>query len=130
DEYALTLQEANLLYWASSLMGFTYSFIKHFIPKAAETPPPPFDVCHCMRVSRFPMTKSWETTLQIPPLWAGHLLEEFIDTEAEDFVKFVHNGSALPLLEPEDPLYEISEFLCFTQHVQYYKTEGADELTK
>ena len=54
-----------------------------------------------------------------------YLLEELIDTEDENFVKFVHNGNALPLLEPEDPLYEIAQFLCFTQHVQYYKTEGA-----
>ncbi|KAJ7688834.1 hypothetical protein B0H17DRAFT_1135375 [Mycena rosella] len=47
-----------------------------------------------------------------------------IDTDTEDFVKFIHNGDSVPLLNPDDPLYPIAEFLCFTQHVQYFKTDG------
>ncbi|KAJ7156458.1 hypothetical protein C8R43DRAFT_883951 [Mycena crocata] len=54
-----------------------------------------------------------------------YLLEELVDTEEEDFVKFIHNADAVPLLPQNDPLYEICEFLCFTQHVQYFKTDGA-----
>ncbi|KAJ7214556.1 kinase-like domain-containing protein, partial [Mycena pura] len=121
------LQEANLLYWASSLMGFTYSFINYFISKAVGKPP--FDIPE-LRFVYAGVAVSHDqvlgnNTANTSSVRRTYLLEELIDTEAEDFVKFVHNGNALPLLEPEDPLYEIAQFLCFTQHVQYYKTEGA-----
>ncbi|KAJ7827345.1 hypothetical protein B0H14DRAFT_3720876 [Mycena olivaceomarginata] len=39
DEYARTVQEANLLYWAASLMEFTYSFIHRFLSKSSADPP-------------------------------------------------------------------------------------------
>lgn len=51
-----------------------------------------------------------------------YLAEELIDTETEDFVKFIHNDKAMLLMAANDPLYDIVEFLCFTQHVQYFKT--------
>ncbi|KAJ7745812.1 hypothetical protein DFH07DRAFT_776580 [Mycena maculata] len=54
-----------------------------------------------------------------------YLVEEVIDTDSEDFVKVVHNGNAVPLLALEDPLYNIAQFLCFTQHIQYFKNDGA-----
>jgi hypothetical protein len=38
DEYAKRLPEANLLFWAASLMAFTYSFIDHFISEAKRLP--------------------------------------------------------------------------------------------
>ncbi|KAJ6617309.1 hypothetical protein B0H10DRAFT_1948394 [Mycena sp. CBHHK59/15] len=53
-----------------------------------------------------------------------YLVEEFIDTEAEEFVKYIHNGDTGPLLSQEDPFYDIADFLCFTQHVQYLKSSG------
>ncbi|KAF8200463.1 hypothetical protein K438DRAFT_2015721 [Mycena galopus ATCC 62051] len=42
DEYAKTVEEANLLYRASSLMEFTYSAINRFLSKAST--PPPFEI--------------------------------------------------------------------------------------
>ncbi|KAF8580165.1 hypothetical protein K439DRAFT_1521219, partial [Ramaria rubella] len=50
------------------------------------------------------------------------LIEELIDTDQEDFRKFVHNGSVLPLPTAMDPDYELTCFLCFAQHVQWTKT--------
>ncbi|KAJ6461124.1 hypothetical protein DFH09DRAFT_894450, partial [Mycena vulgaris] len=93
DEYAKTLQEANLLYWGCSLMNFTYSFINHFIDRAAEKPPFPIPeirfvhagvaVVHDQAVgTNVNNTSTMRRT---------YLLEEFIDTDREDFVKFVHN---------------------------------------
>ncbi|KAJ7846500.1 hypothetical protein B0H14DRAFT_3454395 [Mycena olivaceomarginata] len=101
DEYARTVQEANLLYWAASLTEFTYSFIHRFLSKSSADPP--FEIHNCA---------------------STYLVEEFINESSEGFVKFVHNGDANPLLDLDDPLYEIAEFLCFTQHVQYFKTDG------
>ncbi|KAJ7617635.1 hypothetical protein DFH06DRAFT_1012350, partial [Mycena polygramma] len=55
----------------------------------------------------------------------SYLVEEFIDTDTQEFVKYIHNGDAVPLLSHEDPYYDIADFLCFTQHVQYFKSGGA-----
>lgn len=127
DEYALTVQEANLLYWASSLMGFTYSFIHHAISQAATKPP--FDIPELRFVhAGVAVAHDQVSGRRVADASSVHrtfLLEELIDTETEEFVKFIHNGSALPLLDPVDPLYKIAEFLCFTQHVQYLKSDGA-----
>ncbi|KIK75867.1 hypothetical protein PAXRUDRAFT_171445, partial [Paxillus rubicundulus Ve08.2h10] len=38
--------------------------------------------------------------------------------------QFYHNGDLAPLPDPGEPGYEITEFLAFTQHVQYHKTRG------
>ncbi|KAJ7432411.1 hypothetical protein B0H11DRAFT_2380901 [Mycena galericulata] len=127
DDYAHTLQKANLLYWGSSIMDFTYSFIQHFISKTAEKPP--FDIPE-LRFVHAGVAVSHEqvagnNVATASSIRRTYLLEEFIDTETEDFVKFIHNGNAVPLLQPDDPLYSIAEFLCFTQHVQYFKTDGA-----
>ncbi|KAJ7796283.1 hypothetical protein B0H14DRAFT_3494993 [Mycena olivaceomarginata] len=101
-----TVQEANLLYWAASLMEFTYSFIHRFLSKILGGSP--------IR----------GTAIALRACWRTYLVEEFINESSEGFVKFVHNGDANPLLDLDDPLYEIAEFLCFTQHVQYFKTDG------
>jgi hypothetical protein len=50
------------------------------------------------------------------------ILEELIDASQGEFRKFVHNGSALPLLLPDDDDYDLACFLCFCQHVQWSKT--------
>ncbi|KAJ6475575.1 hypothetical protein C8R45DRAFT_826983 [Mycena sanguinolenta] len=126
DEYAKTVQEANLLYWASSLMEFTYSAINRFLSKASTRPP--FEipqlrfvqagvaVCHDQVTgTNISNTSSIKRT---------YLVEEFIEGGSDTFVKFVHNGDANPLLDAGDELYYIAEFLCFTQHLQYFKTNG------
>ncbi|KZO97355.1 hypothetical protein CALVIDRAFT_563142 [Calocera viscosa TUFC12733] len=52
------------------------------------------------------------------------LLEEYIEAPEHGFVKYVHNGEAVPLLDPTDTGYETAQFLCFTQHVQWEKTSA------
>ncbi|KAJ7775967.1 hypothetical protein DFH07DRAFT_983119 [Mycena maculata] len=91
DEYALTVQEANLLYWASSLMGFTYSFINHFI---ANTPvEPPFNIPQlCFVHAGVAVVHdqvSGTNVANVSSIHRTYLLEELIDTENEDFVKFI-----------------------------------------
>ncbi|KAJ7752200.1 hypothetical protein DFH07DRAFT_745103 [Mycena maculata] len=122
NEYAYTLQEANLLYWGSSLLGFTYLFIHHFISQASEKPP--FVIPELCFVD-MGVAASGNNVANTSSLCRTYLVEELIDTDSEDFVKFVHNGNAVPLLAPEDPLYDIAQFLCFTQRIQYFKTDGA-----
>ncbi|KAJ7745892.1 hypothetical protein DFH07DRAFT_748585, partial [Mycena maculata] len=116
DEYASTLQEANLLYWGSSIMGFTYSFILHFISKTAEKPPfdiPDLRFVHAgVAVSHEQVAENNVVTASL--ILRTYLLEVFIDMETEDFVKFIHNGNAVPLLQPDDLLYSFAESLCFT----------------
>ncbi|KAG6847916.1 hypothetical protein H0H93_004912, partial [Arthromyces matolae] len=53
----------------------------------------------------------------------AYLLEEYIHEETE-FVKYISNGSAVPCLDINHPLYNVAEFLTFIQHVQYSKTGG------
>ncbi|KAJ7196326.1 hypothetical protein C8J57DRAFT_1644167 [Mycena rebaudengoi] len=126
DEHRRLLDEANLLYWADALMSFTYSFIDKTL---AELPgPPPFIIPRlrfvdaAVAVSHEPL--SGNNIANISSIRRTYLLEEFIDTKtAGPYVKFVHNGSATPLLDEDDDLYRIAQFLCFTQHVQYQKTD-------
>ncbi|KAJ7670126.1 hypothetical protein DFH06DRAFT_1125517 [Mycena polygramma] len=113
DEYAKTLQEANLLFWGSSIMAFTFHSSTMSSPRLRSSPP---SISHgyalFMLELRFRMSRSY-------------LVEEFIDTDTQEFVKYIHNGDAVPLLSHEDPYYDIADFLCFTQHVQYFKSGGA-----
>jgi hypothetical protein len=115
------LQEANLLYWASSLMTFTYSFIAREI--AASPSPPPFLIpsVHYVRgavaVAQTPGGNN-------SPTHHAYLLEELIDKEEGQFTKYVHNAEAGPLQEAYEPGYGLAVFFCFCQHVQYAKTGG------
>lgn len=127
DEYAKTLQEANLLYWGCSLMTFTYSFIHHFVAQAEEEPPftiPDLRFVHAGVAVVHDQTVGTNVN-NTSSMRRTYLLEEFIDTSQEEFVKFVHNGEAVPHLSSNDPLYEIAELICFTHLVQYFKTGGA-----
>jgi hypothetical protein len=53
----------------------------------------------------------------------AYLIEELIP-DPNSFIKFIHNGTCLPLIDPDEPEYNITEFLVFTQHIQYVKTGG------
>ncbi|KAJ7348304.1 hypothetical protein DFH08DRAFT_698194, partial [Mycena albidolilacea] len=125
DEHAMIIQEANLLYWASSLMDFTYSFIHLFLSNADEEPPftiPQLRFVHAgVAVSHDQVAGN--NISNTSSIRRTYLVEEFIE-ESDGFVKFVHDGDANSLLDTDDPFYHIAEFLCFTQHVQYFKTDG------
>ncbi|KAF8149715.1 hypothetical protein K438DRAFT_1624849, partial [Mycena galopus ATCC 62051] len=125
DEHAMIIQEANLLYWASSLMDFTYSFIHLFLSNTDEGPPftiPQLRFLHAGVADSHDQVAG-NNINNISSIQRTYLVEEFIE-ELDSFVKFVHNGDAGPLFGADDPFYHIAEFLCFTQHVQYFKTDG------
>ncbi|KAK7461446.1 hypothetical protein VKT23_008624 [Stygiomarasmius scandens] len=52
-----------------------------------------------------------------------YLLEERISIpKGKDFVKYIHNGSPVPLIKSDHPEYETALFLSAIQHLQYDKT--------
>lgn len=128
DELRKVLVEANVMYWATSLLNFAQAFINRAI--AASPTPPPFQVPQFRFVRSAVaithdvvqgVTVSGATTMR-----AAYLLEELISMETdEEFVKYVHNGDATPLPDIEEvSAYELARFLCFIQHIQYQKTDG------
>ena len=123
QELLKLFREANVLYWAKSLMQVTYKFIDHCIQNTVDVP-----------LIEIPRLCFVEAGLALAHSHIGkggagtttgaYLLEELIECESGGFTKFIHNVDCSPLLEPGDDGYEITEFLVFTQHVQYMKTKG------
>ncbi|KAJ7203034.1 hypothetical protein GGX14DRAFT_311668, partial [Mycena pura] len=126
DEFTKTVKEANLLFWGTSLFQFTYSFIDNRISKAAQ--PPPFSVPRLRfvfgGVAVVHEVSQGATAGATTTICRAYLVEEFMAWGNSEFMKFVHNGNAVPLLDEDDPLYDLAQFLCFTQHVQYEKSGG------
>ncbi|KAJ7192034.1 hypothetical protein GGX14DRAFT_380515, partial [Mycena pura] len=126
DEFTKTVTEANLLFWGISLFQFTYSFIDNRILKAAQ--PPPFSI-PCLRfvfggVDVVHEVSQGATAGATTTICRAYLVDEFMPGGNSEFMKFVHNGNAVPWLDEDDPLYNLVQFLCFTQHVQYEKSGG------
>lgn len=94
DEHDKTIQEANLLYWASALFEFTYSFIEQFISDAPEAPPFPIPKLRFVRAAVTVSHHDVQGTTVGNTSSISHtfLLEEFINAPEEEFIKFVHNG--------------------------------------
>jgi hypothetical protein len=124
DELSKLFREANVLYWAKSLLKLTYDFIDRCIASSSE--PPPFLIPRVRFVEAGlalayhqggskPGSKNGSTC-------AVFLLEEFIDSDGEEFVKFIYNMDANPLVDYDDYGYDLAVFFAFTQHVQYVKT--------
>ncbi|KAF8581373.1 hypothetical protein K439DRAFT_1354108, partial [Ramaria rubella] len=116
QEIELMTCEGDALYWVMSLMDMVYRFVKnHANQNPPNTPLIPIPEVHFVKagvaISRNADGKPTKAVL----------IEELIDTDQEDFRKFVHNGSALPLPTAMDPDYELTCFLCFAQHVQWMK---------
>ncbi|KAF8976292.1 hypothetical protein BDQ17DRAFT_1267468, partial [Cyathus striatus] len=120
-----TLVETNVTYWAVSLLSYLYLYISQVISTKGE---PPFKIPE-IRFVKAGVGIVHDTAGSKPggksaTMRNVYLLEEFIENEGNDFIKFIHNGSAHPLLDGSDPLYAIAEFLCFMQHIQYEKTDS------
>lgn len=124
NELSKLFRKANVLYWAKSLLNLTYDFINHCIASSFEPPPLSIPWVHFVeaglaldyyRGGSKPGSKTGSTC-------AVFLLEEFIDNDREDFVKFIHNMDANPLIDYNDYDYDLVVFFAFTQHVQYVKT--------
>ncbi|KAJ6474356.1 hypothetical protein C8R45DRAFT_834944, partial [Mycena sanguinolenta] len=89
DEHAMAIQEANLLYWASSIMDFTYSFIHLFLSSTDEEPPftiPQLRFVHAgVAVSHDQVAGT--NLSNTSSIRRTYLVEEFIDEESDGFVK-------------------------------------------
>ncbi|KAG6370500.1 hypothetical protein JVT61DRAFT_11413 [Boletus reticuloceps] len=131
DELEKLYREANILYWAKSLLQLTYDFIDRAISKAATLPP--FDIprlCFidaglllAVKPNENNAKSSGTANVQTP-----YLAEELIPN-SKSFMKYVHNSEPYPLPEPDEPGYDLAQFLCFTQHIQYVKTGGLAYIT-
>ncbi|KAG2368058.1 hypothetical protein BDR07DRAFT_1270710 [Suillus spraguei] len=120
DELPKLFREANVLYWASSLLQLTYDFIDH---RRATYCPPPFPVPR-VRFVQAGLALAFVQGQAPCPIRAAYLLKELIDGGDDAFVKFIHNMDADPLLDELDYGYDLAVFFAFTQHVQYVKTGG------
>ncbi|KAG2368381.1 hypothetical protein BDR07DRAFT_1269887, partial [Suillus spraguei] len=104
-------KEANVLYWANSLLDLTYAFVNCCV--AASSTPPPFDIPH-LHFIHAGLALSFLPGQMIVAKPGG----------PDAFVKFIHNTDCDPLLDPGKDGYSTALFLAFTQHIQYEKTGG------
>ncbi|KAG1847356.1 hypothetical protein DFJ58DRAFT_843242 [Suillus subalutaceus] len=123
DEHEKLLNECNLLYWAKSLLDFTYEYIDHCINAAPTLPSFPIprvrfvEAGIALAFSRH-SSNTQGTSEQAPmaDIKAGMF--------SATFVKFIHNKDYGPSLDEDEYGYDLAVFLSFTQHIQYEKTEG------
>lgn len=121
DEIEKIIVEGNIFLWATSLMSMAYSFINRALEKASQQPP--FDIPQFRFVRAGIVTAQQAITKQSTTTRAAYLIEEYIDPVLEgEYIKYVHNGDPVPLPEKGDDEFELAEFLCFIQHIQYFKT--------
>jgi hypothetical protein len=131
DERRKVEAEANLLYWADSLMSLANGWIQTQIAQRnRDGDPCPFTIpqLRFVRGGVASFQGAYNThepgKLFYQPN-ATYLIEEVIPSALGDFTKYVHNVDPTPQLPSfGGPAYEIAEFLCFVQHLQYWKTEA------
>jgi hypothetical protein len=124
DELPKLFREANVLYWARSLLTFAYEYIDYCVANSSDTPP--FDIprLHFVEASlalSLDHTQPGHKSKSLTMPWAGYLVKELI---TNDFIKYIHNMDCNPMLDPYEVGYEIAEFLACTQHIQFAKTGG------
>ncbi|KIM58808.1 hypothetical protein SCLCIDRAFT_16688 [Scleroderma citrinum Foug A] len=117
--------EANVMYWGKCLLKLTYDFIDRSL--AAYPDLPPFNSPHVhfidagLALSYAPGVTRYS---KVGSIHTAFLIEEFIEGRNNNFIKYIHNSTATPLLDPDEEGYELTLFFCFAQHVQYAKTGG------
>ncbi|KAG1845715.1 hypothetical protein DFJ58DRAFT_664192, partial [Suillus subalutaceus] len=129
NELSKQYKEANVLYWANSLLDLTYAFINCCV--ATSSNPPPFEIprLHFIHARLALSFLPGQMVIAKPgakpcSMCAAFLLEELIPGGQDTFVNFIHNMDCDPLLDPGEDRYNTALFLAFTQHVQYEKTGG------
>jgi hypothetical protein len=139
DELQKLLNESNVLYWAKSLLNFTYEYIDHCIDAASS--PPSFQIPRMRFVDAgialafsHHSSNTQGTSNQAPTadvkagtFSAVYLLEEPVTFDSpgnQSFTKFIHNKDCEPSLDDDEYGYDLAVFLAFTQHIQYAKTDG------
>jgi hypothetical protein len=121
EEQVTIFEECKLMVWANSLLRAAYDFMDDFIDKNS---PPPFDMLKFrfveagMAIALKPLDQAGHVSAAATGR-AAYLLEEVLPGDKTDFVKYLHNASAVPRLSRDDPDYKLAEFLTFVQHVQY-----------
>ncbi|KAI6145415.1 hypothetical protein BKA82DRAFT_129352, partial [Pisolithus tinctorius] len=118
-------QEVNVLYWAKSLLKLTYDFINSAVTSSVDCPP--FYIPHVCFVKAglaLSYTGHPQSNSKGPSTCAIFLVEELIPGRSENFTKFIHNSSAVSLLDLGESGYDLTVFFSFMQHVQYVKTGG------
>lgn len=130
DELVKITTEATLLYVATSLLGLVYAFIDRY---EEENGPPSFDIPRLrfihggVAITHAALGKDALPSSSATTMRSVSLLEERIHQDGNDenvFLKYIHNTSGKPLLRSDDSRWEIQQFLCFCQHVQYVKSQG------
>ncbi|KAG1799496.1 uncharacterized protein BJ212DRAFT_1208721, partial [Suillus subaureus] len=103
NEIAKLGKEANILYWAHSLLQLTYTFINHCI--ASSDKPPPFNIPHVhfidagLAISYSQCdSKPTKEGSKTGSTCAGYLVEELIEGGPDIFLKVIHNMDSNPLL--------------------------------
>ena len=116
DELVKMLDEANCLYWVTSLMALVYDFIDnslHCLDKSSK------DTIH------IPQLHLVASALAVPVDAKEHngiyLLEGHINGS---FVKYINNNSITPRPHLTPSEHAIAKFLCFVQYVQYHLSGG------
>ncbi|KZT56391.1 hypothetical protein CALCODRAFT_483971 [Calocera cornea HHB12733] len=129
EEQELAGELTNLI-WGQALLSLAYSLIDDF--KASATPNQlagllPIPTVRFVKSGLFRVTQAQPSKEKSKPSrqHQTYLIEERIGTAEAPahFVKYIHNSSPSPrcLLGAEG---DISEFLSFTQHAQFQKTNG------
>ncbi|KAG1890317.1 hypothetical protein F4604DRAFT_1914864 [Suillus subluteus] len=117
DKLKHVLKESKVMYWAKSLLDYTYDYIDHHI--STSSTPPPFEIPCPAQYGRKPGDTKAGTVSAV------YLLEEHIlFDDNKVFTKFIHNMDCVPSLNEDEYGYNLAVFLAFTQHLQYVQTEG------
>ncbi|KIO01737.1 hypothetical protein M404DRAFT_149449 [Pisolithus tinctorius Marx 270] len=120
DESNILYHEANALYWAKALLQMTYQFIDCAVKDTKV--PPPFEIPR-LRFVDAGLLFAYSDPSSIVNV--AYLVEELIHTSSDDeFVKYIHNGDVAPCFLLDTKAEEITDFLAFTQHIQYIMTGG------
>ena len=128
DERQKLQIEGNVFMWAQSLMTFTMEATRRHQasnPSAHIKIPNLRFVLAGLALAHGLLETKAAPAAQTTTLRCVYLLEEPIVDESgqpEEFCKYIHNGSAIPLLDDNDDRYDLALFLAFTQHLQYEKT--------
>lgn len=105
-------RDINCSRWATASMEIVYEFIAH-----SKCGTPPFEIPK-MRYVKVALAIAENNTRDT------FLLEEVIDDDLDGpFVKYIGNGSAVPIRLASPDRAHIAAFLAFAQHVQYEKTK-------
>jgi hypothetical protein len=131
DELKHVLKESKVMYWAKSLLDYTYNYIDHHI--GISPTPLPFEIPHVCFVDAGVALGYGQRNASSKPgdkskagvVSAVFLLEEpILFDDNEEFTKFIHNMDCVLSLDEDEYGYYLAIFLAFTQHLQYVQTEG------